>query len=221
MKAPLKITLAIFLMAGNLLAGCLAKIYDFKPLNTYSCKFSKNYAGLKVSVDPFFEEDRLNKYFGDDLLIYNVLPIFINFENQNAEDGFIVIKEQCLLVMKELNPEDNKKLGHNSGQRMEGVDPYQLPSAAKVDNVMGASFLLGGIIGLGIAESHYINLVSKKQNLAEKQLVDKIVYPGSSHNGFIYFKINQKEYIHNIGGLLLAAKNIRTNEMINIVVDMK
>ena len=70
-------------------------------------------------------------------------------------------------------------------------------------------------------KKEYPNWSIFAQNLEEKQLTYKIVYPGNSHYGFIYFGIKKKDDMTGIKDISFDVKNIRTNEIVTILTVRK
>ena len=64
-------------------------------------------------------------------------------------------------------------------------------------------------------------LVSISQNIIKREFTDKTVYPGGSHNGFLYLKFSKEEDIKHIDGFLFTIENIRTNAVETMKVEMQ
>ena len=192
-----------------------------------SYKYTAEKAGLKISVDPYREEDRLKEFFGCDLLSRGVLPVLVVFENKSAEDGYIFIKEKSGLLMT--NP-DSRNTSNNLAN--ESYKSDNLDRAVKTETAttgltlatMGGIMAAGALPGLilyvpaGIAQEKAKEEFVIMRNFEDKKLVDKTVYQGSSNNGFIYFRINSNEDISKIVGIQLCTKNIRSKEIVTLVI---
>lgn len=213
--------LSICLAITTITVGCTLKVHEVDIQSVSFYKFTGESAGLKVSADLFTDKVELSKFFGVDLISKGILPVFIILENQTSEDGFLLIKERCKLMLKTSNPENEKDYVYHNVQpsqpmlnytSLNGIYPFLL-----VLSPISPTILLVGVY----ASIYQENIDIVVRNLEEKYLTDKIVYPGSSHHGFIYFKIDKKEYIANIVGISLEAQNIRTKEIITIMAVTK
>jgi hypothetical protein len=186
-------------------------------------RFSSKKAGLKISVDPYREENRLTEFFGCDLLSRGVLPVLIVIENQNAEDGYILVKEKSALVLKTTNLTNT---GSNLGTG--SYDSHDLEEALKAER--GATLLTGGVtmvfpvVGVAllplaiIAQKKADDEIAIKRNIEKTQLLDKTIYQGGSHSGFLYFQFKTKEDINRVAGFSLSMTNIRTNEIVSFII---
>ena len=197
-----------------ILAGC--GIHNTTAPNASSCKFAGSNAGLKISAEPFTEKDKLRRFFGVDLLSKGVLPVLIVFENKNAEDGFSIVQEHAQLAIGKSNP-DFEKDAHTS-PNVHATEPpltYSTSIQALLPiQALPVALLIGGVDQL--VEGYHCAPAVVAQNLEEKKLTHKIVYPGSTHYGFLYFRIEGRDNAQNITRMVFDAKNIRTNEMTTI-----
>jgi hypothetical protein len=71
---------------------------------------------------------------------------------------------------------------------------------------------------IAIAEKRTMDEVAIKRNIEETQLLDKTIYQGGSHSGFLYFPFKDKKDINRVAGFSLNMKNIRTNEIVSFVI---
>lgn len=199
------------------LTGCVVQVHSVTAPNASSCRFTGITAGLKISAEPFTEEDRLRKFFGDDLLSKGILPVLIVFENQDAEDGFSIVQEQVRLEIEQSRSELEKKT--RASVNVDATEPPLTYSTSPVrDFTVG---LLFGPLGSIAVETHYRNLAIIARNMEEKKLTDRIVYPGSTHHGFIYFRIEGRDDAAQIRRMSFATKNIRTNAIRTIAAVAK
>lgn len=209
---------ALFCLSISItLLGCGVEVHDITAPDPLSCKFTGNTAGLKVSAEPFIEKHKLLRFFGSDLLSKGLVPVLIIFENQNAGDGFIIVHERAKLTIEKSSPE-SKNDARASYNRYSTEPPLTYSISPVTDFAVPILF---GIVGGVVVEQHYVNLAIIARNMEEKKLVDKIVYPGNSHYGFVYFRIEIEDDAVLIKDISFDAKNIRTNEMITITAIKK
>jgi len=225
------VTIVIFM-----LASCSTiEIQKVTPEKADYYKFVSQNAGFKISVDPYKEENRLKEYFGCDLLSRGILPVLLVIENQDAEDGYILVKENSGLLIE--NP-DSKNTLNNSGNESYKAD--NLNQAVKTDAAiknLGAAALVGslpfyatgaiagpiilvGIIPMAMLEKRVKDELEIKKNVEDNLIVNKTIYRGGSHNGFLYFKLNSKDDMVNVKGILICIKNIRTNELLSFKINI-
>ena len=182
------------------------------------------------------KEDRLKEFFGCDLLLRGVLPILVVIENQNAEDGYILAKEKTGLIMRKTN---STRTENDLGR--EGYASDELERAIKTEagiSNMGALVFAGslpfyavgaiaspiiviGLVPMLIAEKKVKDEYAIKRNIEETQLVDKTLYQGGSNSGFLYFQLKDKEDINKIEGFVLGMKNIRSKEIMSLIIKLR
>ena len=210
--------LALFCLGISItLLGCGVEVHDITAPDASSCKFTGKTDGLKVSAEPFIEKDKLIRYFGSDLRSKGLIPILIIFENKNAGDGFIIVQERAKLTIEKSGHESERD-ARASYNRYSTEPPLTYSISPVTDFTVPILF---GIVGGVIIEQHYVNLAIIARNMEEKKLVDKIVYPSSSHYGFVYFRIEKEDDMVSIKEISFDIKNIRTNEMITLTAIKK
>jgi hypothetical protein len=195
--------------------SCGVKVHDIKTVDESYSKFSKIQDGLKISVNPFFDKNRLIKFFGDDILSnQGILPIFIRFENQNADDGFMLKGELAALLMGKSSETGAIDLSSSSLFQSEATTYSPLVLVTPISPLIG-------ILAALTSEAHHRNQLITSQNFKEKMLTDKIVYPGNYHSGFLYFEVGDKECVSRLEGIVISVRNIRTDELLKITVALK
>lgn len=194
-------------------------------------------SGVTVSVDPFIEEERLKKYFGDDLLVKGILPVFVSIENVKNEDGFMLDRNEVRLAIK----------GKEGKGDTAGNPDYKIPSASAIQIGSGMVALsplilpllpLGALISI-LGEQAQRDAVEIIRNMEKKKIVDKTMYQGGSNSGFLYFSFpgfqvpesdfdegaqaelnkKRKEIADNIAGFSLSLKNVRTKERLQFSIN--
>lgn len=182
-------------------------------------KFTSQQDGLRISVDPYTEKNRIKDSFGCDLLSRGILPVLVVVENLSSEDGYImVIDKASLMISNAVN--DNKQVGEDQKN-------YELERARKrahsLDGIQPVMVLFP-LLAFAVlpfaqtAENTYRNEVEIKRNLEQKLIVPKTIYQGGSHSGFLYFNLGKAEDISIVQGICLSIRNIRTNEISSITI---
>jgi hypothetical protein len=216
-RSKLLVIVSVLTIIFFILASCApVEIKKVTTQKTDYYKFTSQKAGLKISVDPYREENRLQEFFGFDLLSRGILPVQVVIENQNAEDGYLLVKEKSALVIKNTDP---KNTDTNLG--IGGYDSRYLEKAVKAEDTIRLSYALVGIIMLpawGIAEKRRMDEVAIKRNIEENQFLEKTIYQGGSHSGFLYFQLKRKEDVNNIASFYLSMENIRTKEILPFII---
>ncbi len=236
---------SLVLIMCIIFSGCATVKFDkAEVLPASSYKYSCSKSGLTISVDPFIDEDRVNRIFGYDLLSQGILPVLVIFENKNAEDGFILLKERSILLIKDHerqsikdnlsgNIQTSDEMNKSANGEMDfvtaataSVAAGQLAAAAgQVSLSAGSALGAVGVVVIAIPAviiaTHQQNLSHIQQNIIDNELVNKPLYPGGCHSGFLYLKPDKKENIKHIEGVILNIKNIRSNEIQSIRIEMK
>jgi len=212
-------TWSIFLISSILVACSPVNIHRVTVKKASSYKFSKSKAGLMVSVDPFFEEDRLKEFFGANLLSKGILPVLVVFENVKADDGFVLLTDRANLVVEKLASKADttgftyEKQVNEASRTLSGTEALMAPMVivAPIVGVATLPFLFA-------AEDAYKDAVDVAKNMETVKLVDKTVYPKGSHSGFLYFKLENEDDAGNIEAIQLNARNIRTKESVMFTI---
>jgi hypothetical protein len=174
--------------------------------------------GLAIAVDPFFEKDRLKRFFDTDLLDNGILPIMIVVENNSKNDGYILDKNSFSIAMKSQPTSDSEKT----------TDPSISLNRKEIDalnysaiGLIGTSLIIGppillvpGLIADFYAGKKYVDNRKINDNLLKKAFIDKTVYPNDSHSGFVYFKLKDRDDIQNICELLVVPIKISSDEKV-------
>jgi hypothetical protein len=218
--AALTSLLTLFAFAINSCAPIEMKKVVAQKSDYYSLTTLQN--GMKISVDLYKEKERLKESFGCDLLSRGILPVFVVVENQNAEDGYILLNENAQLVMTGGMTDDNKE---NEGQKTDELTKAWKKRQNAEDN-FGTAMVLFGAIGVATflpsmfsAEKKYGDEFEIRRNLEQKQIVTKTIYQGGSHSGFLYFNLGHEEDLSRLQGISLSIRNIRTNEITSFTIN--
>jgi hypothetical protein len=222
----------LFILSSSLMifffviTGCSpVEIKKVTVQNTDSYKFTTQNAGLRISVDPYKEENRLVEYFGCDLLSRGVLPVLVVIENQNAEDGYILLKEKSALM--KINPtqtdtENNLLKGDYNSKELrnaitvENINMWIAVGGGLILPVAAIPAIFGGIV----SAKGKMDEFAIKRNIEANHLLDKTIYQGASHSGFLYFLLKSKEDINSVKGLYLSMKNLRSGEITSFIINI-
>lgn len=220
--------LIIFLpmMTGCALPWVKISEVPIKPATQY--KFCFEQEGLVIAVDPFFEEERLKTFFGTDLLKHGILPILVVTENHDPKSGYLLEKKAFSLAMKVQQQADTK----------EGIDP-SLPKSTRVNPLqsgpvavlgLATAVLAPGLVLLSLPVLVPVDMHAKKiegdirkinENLNNKGFVDRTIFPGESHSGFVYFQVQDTETVKNVSIMLIKAKGIVSDKELDFVLKIK
>jgi hypothetical protein len=179
---------------------------EVKPVSKYTLFQEKQ--GLQISLDPFLERDRVMKVFGTDLLSKGIFPVLVVANNKSKEDIFLLDKRYSSVGI--------------TSDEMAGI------GGATVLAEMGALLFTPAIIGLplviGLDFLSYKSSQQAKiimQNMSKKELLDKTIFPGDLHYGFLYFKLKDMEAIKKAKIIQLKAKNPRSEEEVTFIFNIK
>jgi hypothetical protein len=178
-----------------------------KPASEYT--LSREVEGFIVSIDPFLDRRRVMNAFGFDLLRRGVVPVLIVAENRSPDTGFYLQKEHCYLGgQTESTIRDEQQAG-DYGMHFGTVTGIMLVSPAL------------GILALGIDGDAAIRDHKTRQNLVNKELREKTLFPGESQHGFLYFRCDSPADIESVGSVTLGVLNLETYERLWINVPIK
>jgi len=214
--------LIIFMIGVLMLNSCAIAVppeVKIKPTITY--KFFDEKDGLKISIDPIFEENRVKEYFGTDLNSLGILPVLIVAENSSSKSSYLVTKKDISLYSKQGTTDLVKK---------SGTADIPKPSKQLLDGIGGA-FAVGGLIvpilfipgvifmemGNKIAQDHK----TITDNLTRKSFSDCTIFPNESHSGFIYFPIKSNEIGQNDMVINVKAINMTNNKTMPFIFEVK
>jgi hypothetical protein len=215
----------IFILISTILVFCNIncapiKIEKVVAKKADQYKFTSQHDGLKISVDPYFEKNKLLDSFGCDLLSRGILPILIVFENQSSEDGYIMLEDQSSLSNTDME-ENIDQIDEN--QKTKEITK-SMGTAQSTGRFLEYSLNFGGGAVLATipfvlgSQYKYQNEVEIKRNLEQKLIARKIIYQGDTCSGFLYFDIKDKINLGKIKGISLNLKNIRTKETLFFMI---
>jgi hypothetical protein len=176
----LKVTIAVVL-----LTGCASvKIGEYQH-SKKNRNYSKTKDNLSVSINPITDSAESKKYFGRDILSSGVLAVHILIENQSLSDNYIFEKDKIAfgerdVLVSKTNCSADEKIQENE----------QVATSKQVIGISVSALVTPLALPLyfsGLSDMRNINAV--KHNMITKELRTKIVHPGESIQGFVYFRI--------------------------------
>ena len=215
-----------FLLYSLFILGCVHNTQfpdvPISDVSMYARNLNNN--GLKIASDPFIEEDRVIRYFGENLLSDGILPVMIIIDNGSEKAVLIEVKNTYLMMDnhdQNLNSTEVKLKDQVRTYNMQDgggasiIMNYAIPTAV----IMGANPLL--VLAMPIATLPFLYSQTKanvlKQVIDENVLFDKSLYPGDKHHGFVFFKVKDK--ITNIKAVKVILKSLKTNEIYEFTFD--
>ena len=205
--------------------GCshtLAPNVAVKPTSQY--QLCQEREGLKVAVDPFFEEERIKTFFGTDLISHGVLPVLVVIENNHPNSGFLFDKRNFSIVMKGEDSDSQRGTDDiiHKYQKLLDFEKYPglfigMGAIAIVNPIMlppiVTPIMLTPVVVLGFYDTKKESDNAKiNQNLMRKAFLDKTIFPGGSHSGFLYFQLKDQEVAKKVVAILIKVKNTISNE---------
>jgi len=220
MKRIIKVMLIGFSL---IIMGCsLAVSPDVavKPVPQY--KFYQEQEGLRIAVDPFYEKERLQNSFSGDLLSFGILPILIVIENHNPKSGYLLDRKFFSIAMEASQQTSDKDLAVPMPQKEIDTLKYTGLGIVGVSSIIGPPIMLiPGMAVMGYAAKKEIDIKEINENLSRKAFIDRTVYPGESHSGFVYFPVRDREASQNIAAVLVKAKDIPSDKELTFVFQIK
>jgi len=215
-------SLMIFFLVAT---GCApVEIKKVTVLKAADYKFRSENAGLNISVDPFREENRLKVFFGCDLLSRGILPVLVVIENQNAKDGYILVKEGSALVAMDPAGKDTEsnllKGDYDSKELRDAINTAKATQWLGFATAIVPVLALPAVIGGAASTKGEMDEFEIKRNIEANHLLDKTVYQGTSHSGFVYFQLKSKEDINRMIGFRFKMKNIRSDESLSFIINI-
>ena len=202
----LKIAL-ISLILYSASIGCAGSLPEVEVQHISKYKTFQNQNGVSIAIDPFFEEERLDKFFGTDVLSGDdILPVHIIIEN-NMDQPILILRENILLL--NANKEIIQKPSTNPAEPVEKRRrAMQITYAASG----------GGLLWASLAK-RYANI---EMNIKTKSFYEKTINnKGELHHGFVYFILKDLPILDNNAKIQVTAKNINSEAITTFVFDVK
>lgn len=164
--------------------------------------------GLFVTVEFFYDEEKIKQYFGVYLLEKNILPVFILVENHNSSSSFLLFKENFFL-----NKSNNKELMKPTN--IESVSS----SAGEGIAIAGAALISSPLMLIGaqmVADTSVIN-----HNIITKEFRKETISPGGKQKGFVYFQLQEKYNPIHLYNVNMNIINVNSREVVNLTFTSK
>jgi hypothetical protein len=167
-------------------------------------QFHRTEAWAAIGVDPFTEPARASAVLGEDLLRFGILPIFITIHNSSTEP----------IVIRPANVSLSTPDGRNLIQVAPAMtrDPLQdrLRTAETVSGVAAVLVPISVVVLFPITESLHSDAVAVSQSVVKRALFDRILHPGESHHGFVYFRTTGSTFSETPLTLAIAVTTLET-----------
>ena len=200
------------------MGGCTFKLPSvaIQPIQQYN--FVQGQDGLKIALDPFFEEERLKEFFGYDLLSHGILPVLVVAENNNPKSGYLLEKKFFSAVMKVEKETDTKAAAEPAVPPVPGELSTAVAITIGVTGIVAPVFVIvPGLPVLFFLAKQEDDIQKANENLKEKAFVDRTIFNGESHCGFVYFQVKDREAAQEISIISIKAKNITSDKELNFV----
>lgn len=210
---------ALVLSLVLLFSGCATRTASFPDVAIHPCSQYEHYQerdDLAIAVDAYFERERAKDCFGIDLLAQGILPVLVVAENHHSKAAFLLDKKKFLASRA-----DHRDNGSDVVARSrEPAMPYSQDAirdsqtAGTLTTMAGLApvllvpaILIGGPSAAEIRSTTAIN-----QNLRDNAFIDRTLFPGEAHSGFIYFQMRDATEIQAIAGISIRVTNMVLDE---------
>ncbi len=208
-KAVLYCALAIALPI--IIIGCTTvNLPDYSPKAFEQYHLYQTKDNLSIAIEPFYDKDKIKKYFGIDLLSHNILPMFVIAENQNPTSSFVLLKEQ--FSISKCDTKENVNFPYDGS-----MERVFTSSHTTADVLLISGSILLGFVG---AKMH-ADALAEKYNISAKELQSETISPNKSQNGFVYFRFQNIDDIAACSIANLKALNLQTDEVIRFTFSLK
>lgn len=219
--------------------GGSIKPLTFNPISQYSKQQEKN--GLVLAVDPLDDSEKLKNQFSADILSQDgILPVVVVAENRHSQTRYLVEASQVSLCLEEPGKgKDLAQLAHLKTTEMGAPAPPAKGGGGKGDRlvgvgttmaILGTLFLPLAVAGLAVGGAGAIvNRIDRPkkpqednqvdQKLYQWQLKSKVLEPGESHSGLVYFKIDDKAVLPKVKGIAVQPQDLSTGEPFALIFE--
>ncbi|MBI5575388.1 MAG: hypothetical protein HY896_03375 [Deltaproteobacteria bacterium] len=161
--------------------------------------------GITVAIDPVAEEARAKDFFGFNLIQYGVFPVYVTITNNSGQP---VRQSRDMFFLRNM---DGTRLKPLYDHEVALPELKKRVESARVANVV--SFGLMGLLAppnMDHADMNEIDL-----NIRKKALKDRMVFPGETNSGFIFFYTTYPKNIERVELLALSLARIGSGELTN------
>lgn len=210
-KNIVAVTFIIFLM--NVI-GCAtpSRLPDVPIQRANQYDLWKNHDGLEVAVIPYIEKQKLNEFFGKNLLYEGILPILVVVDN-NTNYPFLVLRENAALFTSD---KETTKEGSTLANAPLQSQINKRGAALLTTYSAGALFpilLVPAALATPFTAKADADAVSTMQSISRKMMLDRSIYKGESHHGFFYYRFKIREDIRRTERLQVKIKNLLTDDI--------
>lgn len=150
---------------------------------------------FRVSIEPYTKKSQLQEYFGIDLLEYAILPVLVVIENHGDKDVLVQSSDFSITTVSMLHNTTVTKTG--TVAEPIDVERKSVETTAKggaLGVVLVANLAIPAAVLVVFPAGLILDRYNRKRvevaaNLNRKALLDKVVYQGEKHYGFIYLKL--------------------------------
>ncbi len=195
-----------FWMMALLSGGCVTAHVSrmpVTPVSAYMLKEEK--AGVLVGIDPVTDKKRLKEIFGRDLLgDDHILPIMIAVENRTEQRQIFLERTDIRLEQLLPQPGSRISIGEEERRALDAAgrqwysinEPFiwYFNSQVQTLNISSASIAEGSAVALWGAAIIALQIMKFTDsqivhfNMTEKAFLDRVIAPGGSQRGFVYFR---------------------------------
>jgi nitrate reductase NapE component len=203
--------------------GCSIKNYPGFSRNANEFKTYQKRNNIAMALDPFIEKERLEKFFGVDLLneytvnehTYAILPVYVAIENMGDHSVLLRVNDVQFLTVDGTVIGDAVDANTASMPARQSVANRQ--SALNTFAMIGVCIfplLIGVMLAFPFVLSADATDRSVEVNTYSKALREKSIGNGEANSGFVYFlvKDNEIETLRNVSKLRVNIKNLDTSE---------
>ena len=168
------------------LAGCgTVHLANYEPRQLERYASFRADGGVAVAADAVTDRGELKRYFGEDLMSLETLPVMVMIENRNATTSFVIVVDRITLRSEDV-PQ----------AREDPAGPHSSQAVATTGGALAAAGVLAPPLAvvaaplvLGIGSGMVLRSNTIRHNLLDKQLRSDTLSPGQFTRGFLYFRL--------------------------------
>ncbi len=182
-------------------------------------RFSADFEGLEIAVDPYFEAERIQRDFGANLLSHGIVPIRVWFHNAAPEGAYLLQPESVVI----LEAEGTAAMTGNSNitsDHAKSLDLYG--SVVLPGSLLFSPLSLAVVSPLGFAlDESGRDAADVARYMEYVRFQDRPLYPSDSNNGFVYFHLSSSKDLQRVSGLRFEIRNLRSQEATPVFIAFK
>ena len=137
--------------------------------------------GLAIRVVPLTDEREIRRRFGSNLLKDGTLPVFVELDNRNAADSFLVPPEKCGLNF------GGTAVSQSAGDRPRSYDTGNATKIASLAAALPSPVISGGLFVASAVVT--TGAMTENHQFSVNQLEPKMLSPGAHQAGYLYFHL--------------------------------